>query len=79
MELVAAPNGTVYLIDTDDRKVIWSFASGPPIYMSYHIPVQEGDEKDKAVGHSRYSFLDCGDDWELYMNNKYGKLVGHIF
>ncbi|XP_056696765.1 serine/threonine-protein kinase/endoribonuclease IRE1a isoform X2 [Spinacia oleracea] len=74
VELVAAPNGTVCLIDSDSRKILWSFASGPPIYMSYHSPVQEYDEKDKAVAHSRYSFLDCGDDWELYLNSNYGKL-----
>lgn len=74
VELVAAPNGTVYLIDIDSRKVLWSVTSGPPIYMSYQTPIREDDEKDKAVGQSRYSFLDCGDDWELYLNNNYGKL-----
>ncbi|KAL2906032.1 Serine/threonine-protein kinase/endoribonuclease IRE1a, partial [Bienertia sinuspersici] len=74
VELVAAPNGTVYLIDSEYKKVLWSFASGPPIYVSYQTPIQEDDGKDKVVGHSRYSFLDCGDDWELYLNNDYGKL-----
>ena len=79
MELVAAPNGTVYLIESDYKKVLWSFASGPPIYLSYQTPVHEDDEKDKLLGQSKYSFLDCGDDWELYMNNDYGKLVGSIY
>ncbi|XP_021714102.1 serine/threonine-protein kinase/endoribonuclease IRE1a-like [Chenopodium quinoa] len=74
VELVAALNGTVYLIDSDSRKVLWSFLSGPPIYVSYHTPIQEDGEKDRAVRRSKYSFMDCGDDWELYLNYDYGKL-----
>lgn len=80
-ELVVAPNGIVYMVDTresDSRKVMWSFSSGPPIYKSYQAPIQENDEKDKVLGHSRYAFLECGDDWELYLNHEYGKVVSHI-
>ncbi|XP_057543566.1 serine/threonine-protein kinase/endoribonuclease IRE1a-like isoform X1 [Amaranthus tricolor] len=76
-ELVVAPNGIVYMVDTresDSRKVMWSISSGPPIYKSYQAPVQENNEKDKVLGHSRYAFLECGDDWELYLNHEYGKV-----
>ncbi|GMH25146.1 hypothetical protein Nepgr_026989 [Nepenthes gracilis] len=73
VELVAALNGTVYLIDSDSRKVLWSFSSGPPIHSSYHTPVNQEDKKDQAVV-SSYSYADCGDDWELYLNTHYGKL-----
>lgn len=75
VELVAAPNGTVYLIVSDSRKVLWSFPSGPPIYLSYQAPVPQDIEKENVVSlsPSRYSFIDCGDDWELYLNYQYGK------
>ncbi|KAL9241510.1 hypothetical protein vseg_015617 [Gypsophila vaccaria] len=74
VELIAAPNGTVYLIHSDSRKVVWSFPSGPPIYLSYREPIHQDDEKDHTVGHSTYSYLDCGDDWELYLNESNGIL-----
>jgi len=79
VELVAAPNGTVYLLYSDSRKVIWSFPSGPPIYSSYQAPIRQDDEKNTAVGPGRDSFVDCGDDWALYLNNQYGKLACCIF
>lgn len=74
VELVAAPNGTIYLLYSDSRKVIWSFPSGPPIYSAYQAPIQQDSEKDATVGPGRHSFVDCGDDWALYLNNQYGKL-----
>ncbi|KAK9713413.1 hypothetical protein RND81_06G025700 [Saponaria officinalis] len=75
VELIAAPNGTVYFIHSDSRKVVWSFPSGPPIYLSYRAPLhQDEDEKDHTAEHSRHSFLDCGDDWELYLNHNNGRL-----
>lgn len=74
VELVAAPNGTVYLLYSDSRKVVWSFPSGPPIYSSFQAPIAQDEEKDNALGPSRHSFVDCGDDWALYLNNQYGKL-----
>ncbi|GAB4848372.1 hypothetical protein Ancab_003067 [Ancistrocladus abbreviatus] len=73
IELIAAPNGTVYLVEINSKKVLWSFSSGPSIYSSYHIPINQDDEKDDAVVTS-HSFVDCGDDWELYLNTDYGKL-----
>ena len=79
VELVAAPNGTVYLLYSDSRKVIWSFPSGPPIYSSYQAPIQQDSEKDTTVGPGRHSFVDCGDDWALYLNKQYGKLACSIF
>ncbi|KAH9613185.1 hypothetical protein KSS87_018935 [Heliosperma pusillum] len=74
VELVAAPNGTVYLVHSDSKKIVWSFPSGAPIYLSYRAPLHPDDEKDHTVGPGGYSFLDCGDNWELYLNKNNVKL-----
>ncbi|KAM7513975.1 hypothetical protein LguiA_003558 [Lonicera macranthoides] len=66
--LVAAPDGTVYLVEIHSGKVLWSFKSGPSIYSSYQaLPSREGDGHN-ASRHSDDFFIDCGDDWELYMH-----------
>ena len=53
-------------------KVLWSFVSGPSIYSSYQAPLDQDNATDWG---SRY-FVDCGDDWKLYMNSRhFGKMV----
>lgn len=65
---MAAPDGTVYLVEIHSGKVLWSFKSGPSIYSSYQaLPSHEGDGHN-ASRHSDDFFVDCGDDWELYMH-----------
>ncbi|XP_012828622.1 PREDICTED: serine/threonine-protein kinase/endoribonuclease IRE1a [Erythranthe guttata] len=69
--LVAALDGTVYLLEVGSMKPLWSFSSGPQIYSSYQAPV---NDKENASGLEGTYFIDCGDDWELYAHNSLGKL-----
>ncbi|XP_047954674.1 serine/threonine-protein kinase/endoribonuclease IRE1a-like isoform X1 [Salvia hispanica] len=69
--LVAALDGTIYLLDVGSLKPLWSFSSGPNIYSSYQAPV---NHKENASGIESSYFIDCGDDWELYAHNSLGKL-----
>ncbi|KAK4493375.1 hypothetical protein RD792_017725, partial [Penstemon davidsonii] len=68
--LVAALDGTIYLLG-GSMKPIWSFSSGPEIYSSYQVSV---NDKENATGIESSYFIDCGDDWELYAHNSLGKL-----
>ncbi|KAF3440261.1 hypothetical protein FNV43_RR18545 [Rhamnella rubrinervis] len=52
-------------------RKIWSFASGPPIYTSYQAPLRPDIDKDNTNGQSTGFFIDCGDDWELYMHSEH--------
>lgn len=74
--LVAALDGTIHLVDSDSRKVIWSVTSGPPIHSSYQAPINKDNENESSSGPSSGYFIDCGDDdWELYMHNEhFGKM-----
>lgn len=74
--LIAALDGTVHLVESNSRKVLWSFSSGPPIYSSYQAPTNKDGDKENASGLSNDFFVDCGDDWELYMHtHDFGKMV----
>lgn len=70
--LVAALDGTIYLLDVNTLKPLWSFSSGSRIYSSYQAPPSD---KENASGIESNYFIDCGDDWELYAHNSLGKLV----
>ncbi|KAL8523998.1 hypothetical protein ACS0TY_013817 [Phlomoides rotata] len=66
--ILAAPDGTVYLVEVGSGKILWSFSSGPSIYSSYQqFPNHEG-EKFNASTDSDNFYIDCGEDWELYMH-----------
>ncbi|XP_011069338.1 serine/threonine-protein kinase/endoribonuclease IRE1a-like isoform X2 [Sesamum indicum] len=69
--LVAALDGTIYLLEVGSMRPLWSFSSGPQIYSSYQAPVSD---KENASGVESNYFIDCGDDWELYAHNSLGKL-----
>ncbi|KAK8472121.1 hypothetical protein PHAVU_002G117600 [Phaseolus vulgaris] len=60
--LVAALDGTVYLVDSDSGRVFWSFSTGSPIYYSYHAPINNPN-------HNFTAFVECGDDWELIVHD----------
>ncbi|BAT99863.1 Serine/threonine-protein kinase [Vigna angularis] len=60
--LVAALDGTVYLLDSDSGRVFWSFSTGSPIYYSYHAPINNPN-------HNFTAFVECGDDWELIVHD----------
>ncbi|KAL1315941.1 serine/threonine-protein kinase/endoribonuclease IRE1a-like isoform X2 [Arachis hypogaea] len=63
--LIAALDGTLYLLDTDSGRVIWSFSTGSPIYHSYLAPLNSANES---------GLIECGDDWELILHhNHFGK------
>lgn len=70
--LVAALNGTIHLVESNSMKVLWSFTSGPSIYSSYQAPLDQDNATDWGSGF----FVDCGEDWELYMHGRhFGKVV----
>ncbi|KAL8549971.1 hypothetical protein ACS0TY_008701 [Phlomoides rotata] len=69
--LVAALDGTIYLLEVGSMQPLWSFSSGPQIYSSYQAPVN--DRGNSSEIENNY-YIDCGDDWELYAHNSIGKL-----
>ncbi|RDX85409.1 Serine/threonine-protein kinase/endoribonuclease IRE1a, partial [Mucuna pruriens] len=60
--LVAALDGTMYLVDSVTGRVIWSFSTGSPIYHSHHAPIN--NPNDNITG-----LIECGDDWELIVHD----------
>ncbi|XP_059440218.1 serine/threonine-protein kinase/endoribonuclease IRE1a-like isoform X2 [Corylus avellana] len=42
-----------------------------PIYTSYQAPFREDNDKENAPGPNGRFFLDCGDDWSLYMHTEH--------
>ncbi|KAG5529952.1 hypothetical protein RHGRI_030356 [Rhododendron griersonianum] len=72
--LVAALDGTIHLVEPKSGKDLWSFISGPSIYSSYQATVEHDDDDDKEnISRLSSFFIDCGDDWALYMNDAFGK------
>ncbi|THG08827.1 serine/threonine-protein kinase/endoribonuclease IRE1b-like isoform X1 [Camellia sinensis] len=66
--LVAALDGTIYLVETNSRKILWSFTSGPSIYSSYQALPPTHDSDNRNDSELQDFFIDCGDDWELYVH-----------
>lgn len=66
--ILAAPDGTVYLVEIGSGKILWSFSSGPSIYSSYQqIPNHEGEKLNTSTDGDNF-YIDCGEDWELYLH-----------
>ncbi|OMO83388.1 hypothetical protein COLO4_22561 [Corchorus olitorius] len=69
-ELAARTDGTIVLRTQNSKRVIWSFASGSPIYSSFQAPSTSDTDTDNANENASQPttafFIDCGDDWELY-------------
>ncbi|KAL1547101.1 non-specific serine/threonine protein kinase [Salvia divinorum] len=66
--ILAAPDGTVYLVEIGSGKILWSFSSGPSIYSSYQqIPSHEGEKLNTSADGDNF-YIDCGEDWELYLH-----------
>ncbi|CAN0903189.1 Serine/threonine-protein kinase/endoribonuclease IRE1b [Linum grandiflorum] len=55
---VADLDGTIHLLDAASAKILWSFATGSPIYSSYQANIDD------------LYYVDCGDDWDLYVHSK---------
>lgn len=74
--VVAAPDGTIYLVEIKSGTILWSFASGSSIY-SYH---QAGEgEMHNASREDNNFYIDIGEDWELYVHGNGFKKVVHSF
>lgn len=70
--LVAALDGKIHLVEPKSGEVFWSFASGPSIYSSYQAPAEHDNDNENASRVGSF-FIDCGDDWALYMHDAFGK------
>lgn len=66
--IVAAPDGTIYLMEKNSGTILWSFASGPSIY-SYHqaLPHHEGEMQNASKEDNNF-YLEVGEDWKLYVH-----------
>ncbi|KAL5063565.1 hypothetical protein RYX36_025302 [Vicia faba] len=77
--LIATLDGTLYLMDSQDNApmtVIWSFSTGSPIYSSYQDSGNKECGQESNVSKVPVTgFVECGDDWSLYMHDKhFGKM-----
>ncbi|XP_054809745.1 serine/threonine-protein kinase/endoribonuclease IRE1a-like [Prosopis cineraria] len=70
--LVASLDGTIYLVEIGSMRVIWSFSTGSPIYHSYQAPLIKDNVKENVCGLDS-GFIECGDDWALYMESKHSR------
>ncbi|GAU50997.1 hypothetical protein TSUD_186260, partial [Trifolium subterraneum] len=71
--LIAALDGTMYLVASQENgsvRVIWSFSTGSPIYSSYQAPINKERGKKNTSSAPTSGFVECGDDWSLYMHDK---------
>ena len=66
--VVAAPDGTIYLVEINSGKVLWSFASGSAIYSSYQAVHHNEGQRNNATTWADDFFIDIGEDWQLYVN-----------
>lgn len=71
---MAALDGTIYLVETNSRKILWSFPSGQSIYSSYQALPNHGSDND-SISEMDDFFIDCGDDWGLYVHGLGSKKV----
>eukprot|EP00268_Persea_americana_P053981 TRINITY_DN6150_c0_g2_i7.p1 TRINITY_DN6150_c0_g2~~TRINITY_DN6150_c0_g2_i7.p1 ORF type:complete len:951 (+),score=169.05 TRINITY_DN6150_c0_g2_i7:247-2853(+) len=76
--LSASLNGTIYLVESDSGKVHWSFSSGTSLSSSYqaydkNARVLRERNGAKSIVNNKY-FVECGDDWNLYMHTTRGKM-----
>lgn len=76
--MVVALDGQLYLVDTNLGKPLWSFPSGWPIYSSFQnfSNHESGNSNINGSESTNDFFIDCGDDWGLYLHSKrLGKMV----
>lgn len=68
--LLATLDGTLSLIEIDSLKIVWSIKTGLPIYSSYQALQNLDLNAENASGHGDDTYIDCGDDWILYMHDR---------
>ncbi|KAK7262775.1 hypothetical protein RJT34_30355 [Clitoria ternatea] len=76
--LITTLDGTMYLVERQESgsmKAIWSFSTGTPIYQTYPAHMNKGNGKENTSVPLISGFVECGDDWSLYMHDKhFGKM-----
>lgn len=66
--IIAAPDGTIHLLELKSGELIWSFRSGASIYSSYQaLSDYQGDSNNVTIEDDNF-YIDCGEDWKLYMH-----------
>ncbi|KAH0684974.1 hypothetical protein KY285_021719 [Solanum tuberosum] len=66
--IVAAPDGTVHLLNLKSGEDIWAFRSGASIYSSYQsLSDYQGDGNNGTIEDDNF-YIDCGEDWKLYVH-----------
>ncbi|GJU04573.1 serine/threonine-protein kinase/endoribonuclease IRE1b-like protein [Tanacetum coccineum] len=70
--LLAAPDGNIYQVNISSGKILWSIPTGPPIYDAHQSPNLEDDEHNSSRQQNNF-YIDCGDDWQLYIHDKNSK------
>lgn len=74
--MVVALDGKINFVDANSKEILWSFSSGWPIYSSYQIDNDSSNSKVNASESTNDFYIDCGDDWTLYLHSKrFGKVV----
>ncbi|XP_061346104.1 serine/threonine-protein kinase/endoribonuclease IRE1a-like [Gastrolobium bilobum] len=69
--LIAALDGTIYLVESSSGRVIWSFPTGSPIYHSYQAPILNNNNPNNNSSGPISGLIECGDDWELIVHDSH--------
>ncbi|XP_051139823.1 serine/threonine-protein kinase/endoribonuclease IRE1b-like [Andrographis paniculata] len=67
--IAVSPDGTVYYVESSSGKILWSFSSGQSIYSSFQKMPNRDGEKLNASADGDSFYIDCGEDWELYLHS----------
>ncbi|PWA62555.1 PUG domain-containing protein [Artemisia annua] len=59
-------------MDISSGEILWSIPTGPPIYDAHQSPNLEDDEHNSSIQQNNF-YVDCGDDWQLYIHDKNSK------
>ncbi|GJT72745.1 reverse transcriptase domain-containing protein [Tanacetum coccineum] len=64
-------------VNISSGKILWSILIGPPIYDAHQSPNLEDDEHNSSRQQNNF-YIDCGDDWQLYIYDKNSKAEKEI-
>ncbi|GJZ36856.1 serine/threonine-protein kinase/endoribonuclease IRE1b-like protein [Tanacetum coccineum] len=73
--LIRKENKVLYCcqVNISSGKILWSIPTGPPIYDAHQSPNLEDDEHNSSRQQNNF-YIDCGDDWQLYIYDKNSKV-----
>ncbi|OVA00646.1 Protein kinase domain [Macleaya cordata] len=63
--LLAHNDGTIYKVESESGKVMWSFSSGSSIYSSYQALPVDSSDKEYNSGRGGENYIDVGADGKL--------------